>query len=129
LQNSATHFSTRTLIIKTVKVIATDGSAGRRINQRYSWRCRSAGMLLRVKWPSISSMPTSSEWSATSAKLPVLSREIFHSLCSSWREFVLLTVHLSIVLCQLAAPGAANWHNTQAIYQVPFVESLLRMSK
>jgi hypothetical protein len=26
-------------------------------------------------------------------------------------------------------PGAANWHNTHAIYQVPFVQHLLRMSK
>jgi hypothetical protein len=25
--------------------------------------------------------------------------------------------------------GAANWHNTHAIFQVPFVEHLLRMSK
>jgi hypothetical protein len=35
---------------------------------------------------------------------------------------------LKCVLCLLAAP-AANRHNTDAIYQVPYVQHFLRMSK
>jgi hypothetical protein len=34
-----------------------------------------------------------------------------------------------LAMCQLAAPGTANWHNTQAIYKVRLVQDILRMSK
>ena len=75
--------------IKTVKVIGTDGSTDRRVKQRNCWRCSSAGMLARVKCPSGSSIPTSSDWSGTSAKWLALT-ELWNIsfLCGSWREFV-----------------------------------------
>jgi hypothetical protein len=39
------------------------------------------------------------------------------------------TWYSACVLCPLTAPGAANRNNTHAIYQVPFVQRILRMSK
>jgi hypothetical protein len=38
-------------------------------------------------------------------------------------------LHKRCVVYQLIAPGAANWHNTHAIYQVSFVQHHLRLSK
>jgi hypothetical protein len=60
-----------------------------------------------------------------------------HYLLILRRCFTSSTWYIACVLCQLAAPGlewnsnpgAANWHNTHAIYQVPLVQRFLRMSK
>jgi hypothetical protein len=57
-----------------------------------------------------------------------------HYLLIPRRRATSNTWYVACMLCKLAAagnfnPGAANLHNMHAIYQVPLVSHLLRMSK